>query len=739
MKLEKIFSQTAEQEITTGTPDSLSFSIDDNNPVIFSILRDKMYTDKIGSICREVASNSRDANREAGRADIPIEIEISNNNDLLQTGDTTITFRDFGTGITPDRMANVFVKYAASTKRTTNSQTGGFGLGAKTPFAYTDSFLVSTKCYVDGVKMHYLYNAIIDGSGKGKMILISENPTTDNTGTEIIIPVESEEDRDEFEQKSHFYTLFWENVRYIGFYRDTPELNVKYEVEDFKVIAPKDGDYCHHYYYGIIDGIPYPIHPDCYSQGLTYSFPVVFNLPLDKVTISASRESIQLNDDTQKFLRKRLDKLSEYLEAEKIKFLTEHNSLKDAYLKKAYIQNNSYSADSKKDYPPILDLMLRNKSNCDSLFSTTNMNVLYNWEGLNINLNLSKHRIYRVSPSEPVYNDAGVITNTKCSKVLSSLRKESLIDLRLFHTTGKTLTTRKCLTIFNENFSKDARRDFLLIMPIKNVSQEDLDKDMEWVRSTDLKIENFDDVVPTKVKYVKKAVKNEIPARYFDKFKSPIKLKKIDNKVTLKGNLVCTSDTCFIPVESLTSFSLNPHNSRVKTVKVFHKEDFNVIFVNKKTYNKHLKPLGYSTLEEVFGTIPVEDLCRLKLFIEVMGVFESIPSILREEKMYKALPQSYKILEGFVEKGKEDFDYQFCRNIVFSDLKVKNISFNVDGFRKRLGEIFNYKFPMLEPFCEEHNLMYSPSPYYSLNTLDRKRAAIVLKNYIKTVCNQWKY
>ena len=123
------------QEIIIGTLNKKEFTIDDSNHVIFDILRNKMYSDKIAAICREVSSNSRDANREAGLADQPIEIEFSDKQELLNVGDTCVIFRDFGIGINPDRLDNVFLKYGASTKRDTNAQTGGFGLGAKTPFA----------------------------------------------------------------------------------------------------------------------------------------------------------------------------------------------------------------------------------------------------------------------------------------------------------------------------------------------------------------------------------------------------------------------------------------------------------------------------------------------------------------------------------------------------------------------------------------------------------------------------
>ena len=57
--------------------------------LVLEILRSKLYSNPIGAICREVASNSRDANREAENT-VPIEIAI--NNSALSMSDMTISF-----------------------------------------------------------------------------------------------------------------------------------------------------------------------------------------------------------------------------------------------------------------------------------------------------------------------------------------------------------------------------------------------------------------------------------------------------------------------------------------------------------------------------------------------------------------------------------------------------------------------------------------------------------------------
>lgn len=141
--IQKYGLENNHQEIIIGSFEESSFSIDQSSSVIFDILRSKMYSNKIGAVAREIASNSRDANREA-KTDKNIEIEFTNDNFLSTIGDTSIIFRDYGIGISPDRMETIFLKYAASTKRDSDLQTGGFGIGSKTPFCYTDSFVIKT-------------------------------------------------------------------------------------------------------------------------------------------------------------------------------------------------------------------------------------------------------------------------------------------------------------------------------------------------------------------------------------------------------------------------------------------------------------------------------------------------------------------------------------------------------------------------------------------------------------------
>jgi len=115
-------------EISETTGQNLSFEIGDPT-VIFDMICNRIYATPLRTSIQEYMSNARDSHREAGVPHVPIQV-------VLPTPlDRSIRIRDFGMGISPDRMSNVFVKLGVSTKRINNSQTGGFGVGAKSAFS----------------------------------------------------------------------------------------------------------------------------------------------------------------------------------------------------------------------------------------------------------------------------------------------------------------------------------------------------------------------------------------------------------------------------------------------------------------------------------------------------------------------------------------------------------------------------------------------------------------------------
>jgi hypothetical protein len=156
------------------------------------LMSNSVYQDKYGSIVREVVSNAIDANKESGSTNKVI-VNITEKPALSdQVG--YLSVQDFGPGISPERIENIFTQYFASTKRDTNEQIGGFGIGAKSPFAYTPVFEVITT--VDGVKRTYLMEK---SSAERTCTMISEVECNDTqSGTIVRIPIASSQDEYRF-------------------------------------------------------------------------------------------------------------------------------------------------------------------------------------------------------------------------------------------------------------------------------------------------------------------------------------------------------------------------------------------------------------------------------------------------------------------------------------------------------------------------------------------------------------
>ncbi len=273
----------------------MNFDIkDEDKGLILEILRSKMYKNPIGSICREVASNSRDANREVGNKN-PTQISISDS-PFFSTG-STIVFKDEGPGISPDRMADIFVNYGSSTKRHSNEFTGGFGLGSKTPFSYTDSFCVIT--VVD--KIQYTYIAAIEDQAKGKIYLVTKNETDEKNGTSIIVPIK-EEDQDTFEDEVIRSTYFWETrPTYINFSRSIEDIDMTIlkETDQFLFVTQ---DFFEGNYGIVIDGVLYPIDRSLIGFAdidLDRRIFVVLKFKTGELTISANRENLQYDEKTK--------------------------------------------------------------------------------------------------------------------------------------------------------------------------------------------------------------------------------------------------------------------------------------------------------------------------------------------------------------------------------------------------------------------------------------------------------
>jgi hypothetical protein len=158
------------------------------NAKLFSILSDGVYVQKIDAVIREICSNAYDAHIEA-RQDRRFLVKLPGD------FDPEFKVRDFGFGLSHEDMA-MYTTYGESTKSSSNAYIGAFGIGAKSPFAYTNTFNVTS--YQNGRGRAY---SMFVEDGAPQMTLLGEFETDEPSGLEVFFPVRILDVRD-FQEKA---------------------------------------------------------------------------------------------------------------------------------------------------------------------------------------------------------------------------------------------------------------------------------------------------------------------------------------------------------------------------------------------------------------------------------------------------------------------------------------------------------------------------------------------------------
>lgn len=148
----------------------------------FRILIDGIYSDKITSCIRELSTNAFDSHAVAKNTS-PFYVHLPT--DLKPE----FYVRDYGVGMDHNKVMNLYSTMFDSDKTGDNEQAGMFGLGSKTPFAYTDQFHVT--CY--NGETSRLYAAGIGKNGVPEIHLFLTEPCTEAAGVKVGFSVQSKD------------------------------------------------------------------------------------------------------------------------------------------------------------------------------------------------------------------------------------------------------------------------------------------------------------------------------------------------------------------------------------------------------------------------------------------------------------------------------------------------------------------------------------------------------------------
>lgn len=145
----------ATNTIQTNTTQKIKKFSAEFSAEMFSLVTDNIYKDPVSAVIRELSCNAYDAHVAAGNEDIPFIITIPTQLD------NEFRIRDFGTGLLPDEIDQIYTVMFKSTKGDSNDFVGCFGIGSKSPFALTTQFNIES--YVNGTK--WVYTVFKDDSG----------------------------------------------------------------------------------------------------------------------------------------------------------------------------------------------------------------------------------------------------------------------------------------------------------------------------------------------------------------------------------------------------------------------------------------------------------------------------------------------------------------------------------------------------------------------------------------------
>ena len=301
----------------------------------FKILSNNLYKNKIRAIVRELSTNCLDAHKLNGNTR-PFIISVPS------WIDQKFVIRDFGPGLSPDGIFNLLCTYFASTKDQSNDFIGALGLGAKSPFSYTDSFIV--KSVYEGVE--YTFNAMMLNS-EPNISLVREKPSNEHTGLEITVPV-----------KSHDINKWEDEINYIlySFPKDSfmikdDALNIlqlehdKLE-ESFFIDKDREGPFSSGIW-AVYGNIIYPLR-DCpgindVTRWLeTVNLPIYIKFPLGELDITPSREELSFDETTTENIINRVKVINDNMMQDTVvKILDTYKTNKIDGFKLLYDNNNS--------------------------------------------------------------------------------------------------------------------------------------------------------------------------------------------------------------------------------------------------------------------------------------------------------------------------------------------------------------------------------------------------------------
>lgn len=320
---------------TSGNFATKAFSINADSKA-FMILADRVYTNKIKAVIREISCNANDSHVESGNS-APFDVHLPT---YLESW---FSVRDYGTGISHEQMMTLYSEVFTSTRNKSNDFTGSLGIGRISPYSICDSFTVIS--FFAGVKS--TYSVYKDSSGIPNVALITQEESNEPNGLLVSVTVPASK-RIEFElEAANVYQYF----------DMQPNINtdsVKKVILEKQKYLIKTDEYCLTGKYGTLHAVmgnvayavDYSLNPNNLEGFIRFD--------IGDLNFDPGREKLSLDDKTKNAVAAKTAKLSagiagmllKQVEAEPTDFkkTLKYSELNDSHLGFAIKQNHKLFA-----------------------------------------------------------------------------------------------------------------------------------------------------------------------------------------------------------------------------------------------------------------------------------------------------------------------------------------------------------------------------------------------------------
>lgn len=652
-------------KVETNLTNSNQFKIAMNSKT-FKMLSDTLYSDKIKAVIRELACNAYDAQRAAGTLNthkfyihLPTVLE------------QVFRIRDYGTGMLEETIMSLYLTYGESTKDQSNDDIGCFGIGSKSPFAYTDLFTVTS--FVNGIKKSY---SVYLEDGIPNCVKVFEEETSEENGLEVQFNV-SEKDIQKFETASKNIFKFFDIL---------PEFNIPLEIkrdvydidtEDYSITLSS-------YYYAaknmfaLQGNIAYPIQSDMVEK-LPFKFEkMLLKFNIGDFSFAPSREAISYDKITIENINKKLKLIENKIITEVKTKLNLEETLYDYILElKKYIRQLELNSNTIKKYK--LNIYKDYEIDLDKFSNLDFTSIYYDFKVISPSLSSNANtKLTLKKPKNRSYSFKSIVLERKHKLLINDLNGKSGSALLIEHCQLKNLD-EKYFVLLDENIDKT---------PLENVfgSIESLSNFI-----------SFDEEAYKAKKKLNTTQKGEVSKDTLFTYKEGYfkSLDKLDdNKEYLYIPLI-RKTTSYSAIFRILNTEFNTNSYRPGDLKYLDFKDKEIVFIKKSGLTKKfLDNNNISSIDEFLLSNHIDLFNNFIKYHEYSSVYSDIESnhltsLLKKQRDIVSLDRSFKpftkvikYYNRFYEKNRTNQMYYFTSSNLLREIneilnKQRNVNQNL--------------------------------------------------------------